>query len=264
MNEVPGQIRVHTPAYRVLTGAQLKNADCYGRLVIFGHQNWFRDMDHVFTAPRAREIYLVGHSWMRAAMGLGSGFVASQVPGKPSANPIASGLGVPVEAEAFDPEEILPAIDLQSIIERMNLRVERRTNEGELDYLVESQIIELEEGQLVFLESGDRRYHVIEFDGAHRPTVVTLTVEDLEPGMFLVLRISGGGGDYIEFAADRLLGNDAQWCRDAQNSWKTRLRQIVSAQGMDGVVSEPAGESRGEQRRRKARNLIRILVIHIV
>ena len=102
---------------------------------------------------------------------------------------------MPAEAEAFDPEEILATIDLQSIIERMNLQVERRKNESEIDYIVESQMVEFEDDQLVFLESGERRHPVIDFDEAQRPKVVRMTCKDLEPGMFLVLRISGGRGD---------------------------------------------------------------------
>jgi hypothetical protein len=59
-------------------------------------------------------------------------------------------------------------------------------------------------------------------------------VTDIEPGMFVLLRTSGGG-DYILNLADRILGAEAQHLRALQNEWKSLLRQRGNSSSLHNV-----------------------------
>ena len=238
----------------VLSPEQLKGADCYEKLVVFGHQNLYRHSQHVFTAQRTTDQYQLGFNWTASPPRLSSGFidpqnveramprnrgeVFSRPPVQVASNPVHVG------AEPLEIDEIIPTVDINKILGRLS-----RNSDGlglaDHSGLVEARFIELDDDHGVFLEvrgesgeGSDHKYHVIDISPGSSPGVLNITVEDLEPGMFLVLRTAGGGGDYIEFVADQFLGEYAGFCRDSQNDWKSQLSREIYSKGAEQVAAE--------------------------
>ena len=243
-------------SYVVLEPGQLKGATSYDRMIVFGHQQTYRDAQYVFSAPRAKQQYLIGFEWLRPSVPVQSGFASPQNKDRLSpsfvAAPMVSGDDTRPSLEPdhgatqqFDIDALLPSIDLNTVVAGLKARPDHIDSDAEYDGEVEAKIIEFEDGRAVFLtvgthveDTGARKYHVIASGINGKLGIETAIIGDLEPGMFLLLRTSGGGGDYIDFVADRLLGGLAIECRATQSSWKLRLRGAVTNQGIGHVVDE--------------------------
>ena len=65
--------------------------------------------------------------------------------------------------------------------------------------------------------------------------VQRVPVNDIQPGMFLLVR-TGGGGEYVVLVADRILGEHSDRAREVQRDWKDRLRRRVRQDGLPLVV----------------------------
>ena len=79
------------------------------------------------------------------------------------------------------------------------------------------------------------RMLIIDFSRDKARRVVRLSVADIEPGMF-VLRRSSGGGDFIVDLANRILGVRKNYLRSRQREWKDKLRWHVLEHGYDETV----------------------------
>jgi hypothetical protein len=90
----------------------------------------------------------------------------------------------------------------------------------------------LEGDWAVFLE-GDAKASalVIDLTVDDGESVRRIPISNIEAGMFVLVRTSGGG-DYIVPVADEILGPEAQQVRDYQKEWKERLRLVVAARGL--------------------------------
>ncbi len=58
--------------------------------------------------------------------------------------------------------------------------------------------------------------------------------DDLQEGMFLLLR-TGGGGDFIVPLADKILGTMKNKCRGMQKEWKDQLKNKIDEHGIEKV-----------------------------
>src|SRR5262249_46693927 len=103
--------------------------------------------------------------------------------------------------------------------------------------LADARMFSLEGETSVFLDASDSARALIvdpeaDEDGRGQARRLRrISVSHIEPGMYLLLRTSGGG-DYIIPVADKLLGAEAKPKRATQEHWKGSLREEVNRSGL--------------------------------
>ena len=201
------------PAH-VLVPAQLNHNECFEHLIVLGPARWFPD--YIFTAPRAPRIDIMQYAWIQDTWRPTPSFisVAPQTAQGP-AFPTSHGLPTSVDAESA-----LPTISWSEIVQDARQSAEHDHNKRE------ALLFLLEGGGAVFLENEEQAsVRIIDLTDDVKP-VKRAHTNELAPGMFVLLRTSGGG-DYIVPIADRILGPQAAIARDKQRQWKQLLREIV-------------------------------------
>ena len=220
---------------QVVVPSQLRGSTCYKTLAVIGPQRWFRECEYIFTAARAREIQIVHYNWITDNWKPESVFVGSEkVPESapeysliPEAEEVKGSSGTEGTVNSLEPEEILlPSLNWSQIAKKFCRSSPESLDREEEN--IEARLFLLEGGEAVFLDA-DTSAMVI--DGEADEPVKRIKVADMAPGMFVLLRTSGGG-DYIIPLADRILGEKAQRTRELQQLWKTRLRKAVSSSNL--------------------------------
>ena len=210
---------------RVLVPAQLNHTECFEHLIVLGPARWFPD--YVFTAPRAPRIDIMLCAWIRDTWKPTPSFVSTAPQtAQESAFPASHGLSGTIDAESA-----LPIISWSAIVQDARQSAEHDQNERE------SLLFLLEGGDAVFLENEEQAsVRIIDLTDSFKP-VKRARTNELAPGMFVLLRTSGGG-DYIVPIADRILGPQAAIARDKQHQWKQLLREIVLNEGVTAAVEK--------------------------
>lgn len=209
-----------TRSLAVVTAGQLKKDKYFAQLLILGAAKWFPD--YIFTAPRATQLAIVRYSWIRDAVPTPFRFVEHA-----AAMPVDAAKGATTdtsldEMQFVEAEELLPRVDWDAIHKSI-----LSNSEATLDH-VPARIVALEGDYGVFLED-DESATVLMLDlDTDEPAerVRRTSVHNLLPGIFILLRTTGGG-DYILPIADRLLGASATQVRSYQKDWKAKLRAMV-------------------------------------
>jgi hypothetical protein len=237
-----------TPAAgaRVLGVHQLREEVTYDRLVVLGSSAWFPAW--VFSAPRARGVDYIRCSWLRCDWHPEFAFASTQAMtlgrltiGKPSCTPATDAarerdVARPVDDARQIDEEVLPTVDWDAI----SAQFERLSTPASAHDEVMARLFLLEGDVAVFMEASDSaKALVIDLeedaaageDGGGGKRFTRMLVQDIEPGMFVLLRTSGGG-DYILPLADKFLGAEAGRARERQRHWKLCLRSIVDDEGL--------------------------------
>ena len=241
------EVRATVPAFReveLVNIYQLKGTTCYDRLIVIGRCRWYPE--YVLRAPRATHIHFVRYAWMKEVWKPGPLFQAersiqSLASGKrgqdltPDREPIA------FQSETTESEIELPPIEWGEIEADM-----LRQTPGEHDQEEgQARLCLLADGYAVLVDV-DVQARVFILDLGEEETeeeenafqsVKQLSVRDIQPGMFLLLRTSGGG-DYLIPIADQLLGEQARQMRAMQEEWKKRLRAKVEASSLIEVSLE--------------------------
>jgi hypothetical protein len=92
--------------------------------------------------------------------------------------------------------------------------------------------VALEGDRAAFLEAEDgASVMVIDLEERGKRRVRRVPTADIEEGMFILLRV-GGGGDLIVPVADSLMKERAPDCRRLQSDWKARLRERIRASSL--------------------------------
>lgn len=223
---------------QVVVPSLLRGSTCYQTLAVIGPQRWFRECEYIFTAPRARGIQIIHYDWIADNWKPESVFVGSErVPDSapeasliPEVEEVNGSLGTEGTANYLEPEEILlPSLNWSQITKNFCQSSPESLN-------IEARLFLLEGEEAVFLDA-DASAMVIDWEADENKSVRRIKVGDMTPGMFILLRTSGGG-DYIIPLADRILGEKAQRTRELQQLWKTRLRKAVSSSGLLQVSLE--------------------------
>ncbi|HKO19129.1 MAG TPA: hypothetical protein VJU82_09615, partial [Acidobacteriaceae bacterium] len=233
-------------AVHVVAPAQLRGPASFQHAVMVGPVRWFPD--HVFAAPRARYLSTVGYGFVS-----GNGPPEALLLGEPASTPLPwvhvgsswSSPGVDASAparsssnhvdEPLDWQDILPRIEWDAIV--ASLPVGSTIAPEGVSYLesdVPARLLLLQTGMAVFLECEGGRAIIVDPEHGERPRVTRIAVEDIAPGMFVLLRTSGGG-DYIAPLADEILGERAAYARRIQADWKRALIRVIQERGIDGV-----------------------------
>jgi hypothetical protein len=221
----------------LLMPSQLRGNNCFNKLVVIGAIRWFPD--YVFTAPRAQEIDIIQYNWINDRWQPEPVFINSINNANPSIiikshgsklDKIDSTHTDVVVAEYLNPDEILPSLINLSQIAKHFTRSSPVVCEEEY---VEARLFLLEGETAVFLDA-NLQQHIIDLHEHGEDQVKKIPVTNIELGMFIVLRTSGGG-DYIIPVANRILKEKATQFRELQKEWKTLLRNKVRVYGTQNV-----------------------------
>jgi hypothetical protein len=226
----------------VLHPAELRDERSFDRLVVTGSAQWFPS--HVFFSPRAADIHVVTYSFLRQDSLSSSVLVHPFAQGHLEIGGTAAGPHAIKSTDALTFDEVLPKIDWDSLHKRFS------PSQSEIDTLgsIPARLISLEQGFAVFVDDEEgASVLAIDVDNPKSP-VQRILSEDIERGMFVLLR-TAGGGDYVAEVADSILGANASAVRGQQDDWKALLRRRIAECGFDAVAAElrELGSSRANE-----------------
>lgn len=213
------------------SSAQLREGHRCEALAILGPCSWFPE--HVFTAPRARCIHAISLSclrdgWKPEPLFLHSADKKDSLAGhRVGRQPGIRESGEPVRiADTIEVSELMPGHGHSDDLLRGRTS-EHVESGGEELVLAQPCLIGTDCG--VFLDAAEKSSAlVIDTGELGHAQVHRVIVDELEPGMYLVLRTSGGG-DYIMPLADRIMGKAANEARRQQSLWKDRFKVAAIA-----------------------------------
>lgn len=215
----------------VLAGSELQLKRPYDVLFVVGRSSWYenRRSSWVFTAPRAREIFLTCFAWT---------FDRSLPPARAFSRSRVS----PESSSKQQPELPRPATDraeeseIEIDWELLAQELPGHTGAGDAEDAVEARLFLLADGRAAFVGAlEDSRVQVLDPEAQLGRRIEWVMTTDIAPGAFVLLR-SEGGGDLIVTVADTLLGSAAGRLRGMQAEWKGRLVEQVNARGLDATV----------------------------
>ena len=243
-----------TGPVEVIGPSQLTGHSCYSKLIVIGPARWYGD--YVFKSPRAHHIHIVKYRWVNDSNPSGEVFTGSL---KLSGTGWADARGVASTStkessispgDSLNPEDFLPSIDWDDILRRVSARpVGDPEHADDDEEYVTALLFQLEGEIVVPLDASEgARATVLMLNQEETDPVRRIPVTNIEPGMFLLVR-TGGGGEYIVLAADRILGDRSGRAREAQRDWKDHLRRKVRQDGLRQVVQvlERYGSRRANQ-----------------
>lgn len=215
----------------VLVGSELQMRRPYDLLFIVGRSSWYenRRSGWVFTAPRARAMFLTCYAWtFDRSLPASRAFSRSRV--------------APQLASILKPDLPLPASDLpeESEIEidweLLSSELPARSGASDPGDVVEARLFLLADGRAAFVGVlDDSRIQVLDLEAPAGKRIQSVPTTEVAPGAFVLLR-SAGGGDLIVSLADQLLGSAAGRLRGMQTEWKKRLRDQIESRELDGAI----------------------------
>ena len=142
-------------------------------------------------------------------------------------------------SNSLDPQDFLPSIDWDGVLRMVSARSVRDSDDtGEDEEYVSARLFQLEGEIVVALDASEgARATVLTSTQEEADPVKRMSVTDIEPGMFLLVR-NEGGGEYIVLVADRFLREHAARAREVQRYWKDQLRRKVRVDGLRQVVND--------------------------
>lgn len=225
----------------VVSEAQLRGGRCYERIACVGAGGWYDE--YVFRAPRAPHVLVVSFGWIQDARARGSLFegwervrTALNIQRRAEEADEPAPHGPAPQEGVLEVEELAPRLDLAQLTRRYAAAEGAREDEAED---VSARLFQLEGKRGVFLEAEERGTAlVIDLEEDHRRRVKRVGTAHITPGMFLLLREGGGGGDYLVPIADKILRDRAAGLRKFQRRWKDSLRSAVRTFGLPAVVGK--------------------------
>jgi len=207
---------------RVVTQQHLCGTVWYDQLLLFGAPSWYGD--HVFQAPRTRQIDVFRYSWLSGKV-VAKGLFTAPLGEGPTPEDDASD---EVSGDVLDVGDVLPPAWLADLSFADLAR--HAEGEAEDDFsreTVRARPFLLEGDHFVFLEAEDNATAlVLDLGEDEEDRHQRLPVDDISAGMYVLLR-AAGGGDYVVAVADGLLGTIKMEVRTMQYEWKARLRGLV-------------------------------------
>jgi hypothetical protein len=214
----------------VASSSYLRGDVCFENIVVIGPTRWHQP--YVFSAPRAENILVLKYAWIR------DNWKHQQVFIEPLKQKISklmqSVIDEPFDSSAIEPSSLLPpAFDFQHLQRQM---IEASKGHNEVDY-VQAKLFLLEEGWVVPLGADDTSSVLVIDLGDLVSPIRKIKVNEIEPGIFVLLRTTGGG-DFIVPVADQIMGQDGVRARQYQSKWKSLLRTKVVENGYDKVFED--------------------------
>jgi len=230
----------------VVGESELRSEQSFSKILLIGPACWFHE--YVLTAPRASEINIVRYSWVfdywnpKSVLIAHSGNYQGNNPNKYIKDAIQNRafniLASRQKEENLDPGDIFPKIDWQSIKNRAISYDNIKSDEEEEIEYVEAYLVLLVDDVAVLLDSSEgAKTTIIDLDRLSGSSIIKISVDRIESGMYLLLRTEGGG-EYIYEMANYILGDEAEEVRRAQNYWKSLLRKAILAKSLQSVITE--------------------------
>jgi hypothetical protein len=223
---------------KVVSAAQLRGARLGGVLAAIGPCGWFPE--YVFSAPRAPAIHVISFRWIRDSWKPEPVFLNnSDVTASESRNhrvgemPRIGGESAGNNQSSSDilPADVLPPLP---IFARRALPGTASEPDSGAE-TVPSRLCHLSGNRAVFVAADDGASSlIIDTSEMGNAVVRRAPADELEAGLYVLLRTSGGG-DFIAPLADRILGELAGKRRLEQTEWKDRL--IAKAVEKYGAIS---------------------------
>lgn len=217
-----------------LNPTALKKDDLYDVLIIFGTPGLYKDQVYIFTAPRALNLHTIYYRWFERNWKFPSLFEHD------SRKVIKKSRMARIQPrQPLQPSPGMMKIDLEALLPVISATL-RKEPGPEKDFdehessTVSARCFILEDGKMVFIDTEDQSELVIDLD-SEQQRVRKVSVDEIEPDMFIVLRTEGGG-DYLVDVADRMLGDQATELRETQREWKQVLIDLVAQNGLRQVV----------------------------
>ena len=216
-------IDVASPSY-------LKSDVSYENMFIIGPTRWFPSF--VFSAPRANKIRLLKFAWISDSWKHQTVFV-NPLKQKPSRLMQITNEESPDISE-MDADSLLPpAFNFKFT---QNQVVAAGSGHNDIDYL-QARLFLLEDDWVVPLSAeDDASILVINLADTNLP-VRKMKVAEIEPGIFVLIRTTGGG-DFIIPVADQILGPLSEKARKCQREWKSLLRNKIVENGYDWTIKQ--------------------------
>lgn len=216
-------IDVASPSY-------LKSDVSYENMLIIGPTRWFPAF--VFNAPRANKIRLLKFTWIRDSWKHQMAFIS----------PLKQKPGATMQITTEDSTDI-PEMDADSLLPpafnfsfTQNQVVSAGSGHNDIDY-TQARLFLLEEDWVVPLSAeDDASVLVINLLDTNLP-VRKMKVADIEPGMFVLIRTTGGG-DFIIPVADQIMGLLSEKARKCQREWKSILRDRIVNNGYEWTINQ--------------------------
>jgi hypothetical protein len=207
---------------RVLTQQQLRDTVWYDQLLLFGAPSWYGN--HVFQAPRSRQIDVFRYAWLSGKV-VATGLFTAPLGEGPTSEADASD---EASGDVLDVGDVLPPAWLADLsFADLARHAEGEAEDDASRETVRARPFLLEGDHVVFLEAEDNATAlVLDLDEDEEDRLQRLPVDDVSEGMYLLLR-AAGGGDYVVAVADGLLGPIKMQVRTMQYEWKARLRGLV-------------------------------------
>ena len=214
------------------TPTELARLPALEALFVLGTPRWYQKDEFVFSAPRAKTIFLMHWNWVNAGA----------LPGRPS---IAGGrLGQSNPGLAPSPPEVprrfVEGSDVAEAIDWIAVRDEGLSDPDfipEAHTEVDARLFALSGDYGVFLDAESKRQAVLEPDLEADERIRWIPVSDLEGGVHILVRTEGGG-DLIRPQADVMLGRRAEFLREKQREWKRELRRAHAELGLGSLCRQ--------------------------
>lgn len=226
----------------VVSPSQLKKDQCYSMIIYIGSPKLLPN--YIFSAPRARNISIIQYDWMNEQWKPASAFLAPASYSNNSEDKQSSPPSVQPghSTDYLDVSDLVETNSWDKIATKFGMSNNKHNNYDE--DIAEAKLFILEGDLAVFLDASmeDRQMVIdLEEDPSAKQykfsRVKKIFTKLIEPGMFLLVRTSGGG-DYISIIANKLMGDKATGLRKDQQQWKSLLKTVVKQEGVNWCCHE--------------------------
>ena len=199
-------------------------------LSVIGPCGWFPE--YVFSAPRAAAVHIVSYRWIRDGWKPGPLFLHSSDSARDRSSSHSIGSMPHIRAEATGngsvPADLLPPDLVPPLpVFGFNGSSNGQSHSDHAGETVPARLCHLGGGRAVLVAADEGASSlVIDASEFGHATVRRVPVDELEQGLYLLLRTSGGG-DFIAPLANRILGALAAKRRSEQAEWKERLNRTA-------------------------------------
>ena len=248
-------------SFEVISIHELKKITAFKKIILFGAPAWLENKGYsfLFSSPRSSTLDFISYSWVKNTVNRESAFDCAKFDSK-ILNAEKSKIEFERDKHADkqdieDADTYLPVPDISYLKSRLTQSTSAEGSD-DIEEAVNARIIILTGNKAVFIEAEkDSKSFVLNLnEEGHNDNEPDQNIEDeedddvnessdmlgryfnddLQEGMFLLLR-TGGGGDFIVPVADKILGDMKIKCRGMQKQWKDLLKSKIKEHGIEKV-----------------------------
>jgi hypothetical protein len=231
--EIRAQLKDHE--LEIITYSGLLSTGVFDNLLFVGSLGWFPESAR--SAPRCRKLMSVKFEWLSDGRPLAPSFISTdnlQALFRAQKLEYLSLQSRPAD-EVVSPEEVAPPVNWTEVREEIT----RQNDSADTEEQISGRFLMLNGSIALIVDASQgAKVHVIQ--AASQTRLLRVPVEDLEVGMYLLVR-TGGGGDLVAEVADTILKDRAEDVLRMQDSWKSKLTGQVRSRGEHAVLQDLEG-----------------------